>query len=49
MYGGALYEYENTFLRYMKLEDMGRFTICDVESKESAKFDEIRAFGQNLK
>ncbi len=49
MYGGALYEYENTFLRYMKLEDMGRFTICDEESKEAAKYDEIRAFGSALK
>ncbi len=49
MYGGALYEYENTFLRYMKLEDMGVFTICGEESKDPAVYEKLRDFGRNLK
>lgn len=49
MYDGALFEYKNTFLRYMNLEDMGVFTICSEESESEDKWNEIRAFGQNLK
>ena len=49
MYDGALFEYRNTFLRYMKLEDKGIFTLCDEECKAPDAYEKVRAFGRNLK
>ena len=49
MYDGALFEYRNTFLRYMKLEDMGIFTLCGEESREPDAFERLRSFGRSIK
>lgn len=33
VYGGAIYEYQNSFLDYLKLEDMGTFTAFGKQNK----------------
>ena len=33
VYGGAIYEYQNSFLNYLHLEDMGIFTVYDNPEK----------------
>lgn len=48
VYGGAIYEYENSFLDYMKLENMGIFTAFDKHNKSEEKLNELREFGRNL-
>lgn len=49
VYGGAIYEYQNSFLDYLKLEDMGIFTAFDKQNKSEEKLNELREFGRNLK
>lgn len=49
VYGGALYEYQNSFLGYLELEDMGVFTAHGDENKSEAKLRELYEFGQSLK
>ncbi len=49
VYGGAIYEYQNSFLAYLKLEDMGVFTAFDKQNKSEEKLNELREFGRNLK
>lgn len=49
VYGGAIYEYQNSFLDYLKLEDMGIFTAFGKQNKSEEKLDELRAFGRSLK
>lgn len=49
MYDGALFEYRNTFLRYMKLEDFGVITAHGEENKSPEKMEKIREFGRRLK
>ena len=49
MYGGALYEYQNSFLGYLELEDMGVFTAHGGENKSEAKLRQLYEFGQSLK
>ncbi len=49
VYGGAIYEYQNSFLDYLKLEDMGVFTAFDKQNKSEEKLNELREFGRNLK
>ncbi|MDO4260920.1 MAG: aldo/keto reductase [Eubacteriales bacterium] len=48
VYGGALYEYENSFLGYLKLENMGVFTMLEKEEQKEQKWKEIREFGKSL-
>jgi len=33
VYGRAIYEYQNSFLNYLHLEDMGIFTVYDNPEK----------------
>ena len=49
MYDGALFEYQNTFLRYMKLENMGVFTAWGEENRSPEKMEELRTFGKSIK
>ena len=49
VYGGAIYEYKNSFLDYLKLEDMGIFTAFGKQNKSEEKLDELREFGQHLR
>ena len=48
VYGGALYEYQNSFLNYLKLEDMGVFTAFKDQNKSEEKLNELRNFGSSL-
>lgn len=48
VYGGAVYEYQNSFLDYLKLEDMGVFTAFDKQNKLEEKLEELRQFGRSL-
>ncbi len=45
VYDGAIYEYRNSFLDYLKLEDMGIFTAYDKQNKSEEKLAELKAFG----
>ena len=49
VYDGAIYEYQNSFLNYLKLENMGIFTAFDKQNKSEEKLNELREFGQSLK
>lgn len=49
VFGGAVYEYENSFLDYLKLENMGVFTAFDKQNKSEEKMRELFDFGRNLK
>ena len=49
VYDGAIYEYKNSFLDYLKLEDMGIFTAFGKQNKSEEKLDELREFGRHLK
>lgn len=48
VYGGAVYEYQNSFLDYLKLEDMGVFTAFDKQNKSEETLEELRQFGRSL-
>lgn len=48
MYCGAIYEYQNSFLNYLKLEDMGIYSAYGEQNKSQAKLDELKAFGKDL-
>lgn len=48
VYCGAIYEYQNSFLNYLKLEDMGIYTAFDKQNKSEEKLAELRAFGASL-
>lgn len=48
VYGGAVYEYQNSFLDYLKLEDMGIYTAYGKQNKSEKKLNELREFGQSL-
>ncbi len=49
VYGGAIYEYQNSFLEYLQLEDMGIYTSFDKQNKSEEKLNELREFGRHLK
>ena len=49
VYDGAIYEYQNSFLNYLKLENMGIFTAFDKQNKSEEKLNELREFGRSLK
>lgn len=48
VYGGALYEYQNSFLGYLKLEDMGVFTAFGSQNKSEELLERIRTFAKSL-
>lgn len=48
VYDGAVYAYQNSFLDYLKLEDMGIFTAFDKQNKSVEKLDELMQFGESL-
>ena len=49
VYDGAIYEYRNSFLDYLKLEDMGIYTAFDKQNQSPEKLEELRDFGRGLK
>ena len=49
VYGGAIYEYQNSFLEYLKLEDMGIYTAYGDQNKSKEKLEELNEFGRSLK
>ena len=49
VYDGAIYEYQNSFLNYLKLENMGIFTAHGKQNKTEEKLCELREFGRSLK
>lgn len=49
VYCGAIYEYQNSFLNYLKLEDMGIFSAYGKQNQSEEKLNELREFGRSLK
>lgn len=49
VYCGAIYEYQNSFLNYLKLEDTGIFSSYGKQNKSEEKLSELREFGKGLK
>lgn len=49
VYCGAIYEYQNSFLNYLHLEDMGIFSAYGDQNKSEEKLAELKSFGRNLK
>lgn len=49
VYGGAIYEYQNSFLDYLHLEDMGIFTVYDEQNQSPEKLEELYQSGKSLK
>lgn len=49
VYCGAIYEYQNSFLNYLKLEDMGVYSAYGEQNKSQTKLDELKKFGKSLK
>lgn len=48
VYDGAIYEYQNSFLDFLKLEDMGIFSAYGSQNKSPEKLSELRKFGRSL-
>ena len=48
VYDGAIYEYQNSFLDYLQLENMGIFTAYDKQNKSEENLAELKAFGKSL-
>lgn len=50
VYGGALYAYENSFLGFLKLQNMGVFTSAGEEDNhtDAALLDRLKQFGESL-
>ena len=48
VYSGAIYEYQNSFLQYLKLEDMGIYSAYDKQIKSPEKLEELYQFGKSL-
>ena len=48
VYCGAFYEYQQSFLNYLHLEDMGIFTAYGKENKSEEKLAELREAGRKL-
>ena len=49
VFNGAIFAYQNSFLNYLHLENLGVFTAHGDENKSEAKLHEMYAFGQRLK
>lgn len=48
VYEGAIYEYENSFLDYLKLENMGIFTAYGKQNRSPEKLMELYNAGRQL-
>lgn len=48
VYCGAIYEYQNSFLNYLRLEDMGIFSAYDKQNQSEEKLKELKEFGRTL-
>ena len=48
VYSGAIFEYQNSFLNYLHLEDMGIYSAYDKQNKSEEKLNELREFGRSL-
>lgn len=46
VYNGAIYEYQNSFLQYFQLEDMGIYSAYDKQNKSPEKLRELKEFGR---
>ncbi len=49
VYGGAMYEYENSFLVYLHLENMGVFTFHGEDQIADEALEKVFSFGAGLK
>ncbi len=49
VYSGAIFEYQNSFLQYLHLEDMGISSAHGKENQSEEKLTELREFGRKLK
>ena len=48
VYSGAIFEYQNSFLNDLHLENMGIFSAYDRQNKSPEKLEELREFGRSL-
>lgn len=48
VYSGAIFEYQNSFLNYLHLEDMGIHSAFGKENKSPEKYAELKTFGESL-
>lgn len=48
VYGGAIYEYRNSILNYLKLEDMGIYTASGKQNKSEEILRALHDFGKGL-
>lgn len=49
VYSGAIYEYQQSFVSYLKLEDMGIYTVHENQNGKEEIFEELKQFGKKLK
>lgn len=49
VYDGAVYEYKNSFLNYLKLENMGIYTAAGEKNKSEELWKKLYEFGRSLK
>lgn len=49
VYSGAIFEYQNSFLQYLHLEDCGMFAAHDEENKSKALLERLKDAGRKLK
>lgn len=48
VYSGAIFEYQNSFLQYLHLEDMGMFSAYGKQNNSTDTLNELREFGRSL-
>lgn len=48
VYSGAVFEYQNSFLQYLHLEDMGMFAAHGSGNSSAELLERLRAFGRKL-
>ncbi len=48
VYSGAIFEYQNSFLQYLHLEDMGIYSAHGKENGSEEKLNALREFGRKL-
>lgn len=49
MYTGAIYEYQQSFLNYLHLEDLGIYTLHEKQNHKEELFGALRQLGKTLK
>ena len=48
VYSGAIFEYQNSFLQYLHLEDCGMFAAHDEENKSELLLTKLKEAGRKL-